>query len=71
MNKDDTGIVSYTVLAGTEELYLVVMGAPNQYKSHSWNDNEVDDEQWPYKVKFEGTDLLGRFNVDETADPKD
>lgn len=71
MNKDNSGAVSYTIPTGTEKLYLVVMGTPVQYKSHVWNDNEIDDEQWPYKVKFEGTDLLGNFFIDETATPKD
>lgn len=71
INKDNTGVITYTVSAGTGKLYLVVMGAPGQYKSQVWNDDESDDEQWPYKVKFEGTDLLGNFNIDETAVPKD
>lgn len=70
MNKDNSGGVSYTVPIGTEKLYLVVMGAPVQYKSHPWNDDETDDEQWPYKVKFEGTGLLGNFSIDDTAVPK-
>lgn len=71
MNKDHSGTISYKIPTDTEKLYLVVMGAPTQYKSHAWNDEETDDEQWPYKVKFEGTDLLGNFSIDETADPKD
>ncbi|WP_455672590.1 DUF6055 domain-containing protein [Phocaeicola sp.] len=71
MNKESKGEISYTVPAGTEKLYLVVMGAPDQYNAHPWNDNEADDLQWPYKVKFEGTDLPGRFTIDETAAPKD
>ena len=61
MQKDKTGSVSYTISAGTSNLYFVVMGAPEKYETHSWNDNEVDDAQWPYKVKFEGTDLLGKL----------
>lgn len=71
MHAEDAATVSYTIPAGTENLYLVVMGAPEQYKSHPWNEEETDDDQWPYKVKFEGTDLLGNFSIDETASPKD
>lgn len=71
MNQEKSGVVSYTIPTNTEKLYLVVMGAPVQYKSHPWNDDETDDEQWPYKVKFEGTDLLGNFSIDEKAVPKD
>lgn len=70
MQKDKTGTVSYTIPAGTSKLYFVVMGAPSKYETHPWNDNEADDVQWPYKVKFEGTDLLGNFYIDETANPK-
>lgn len=71
MNTENKCKVSYDVPQDTEKLYLVIMGAPAQYNSHPWNDDEADDEQWPYKVKFEGTDLLGNFTIDTTADPKD
>ena len=52
-------------------MYFVVLGAPNQYKANPWDEKELTDEQWPYKVKFNGTDLLGSFNIDTNADPKD
>jgi hypothetical protein len=71
MYKENPATVSYTVPPGTTDLYMVVMGAPGTYAPHPWNDNEADDAQWPYKVKFEGTDLLGHFYVDETATPQD
>lgn len=71
MNQLGTGSIFYTVPVGTTNLYFVVMGAPTQYVTHIWNDKEVDDEQWPYKVKFTNTDLLGSFAIDENANPKD
>lgn len=71
MQQASTGSVSYTIPANTEKLYFVVMGAPSNYVAHGWNDDETDDEQWPYKVKFEGTDLLGSFYIDMSANPKD
>jgi len=46
-------------------LWLVVMGAPTKYWSHSWTSGVAsstfsgNNEQWPYAVKFEGTDPLG------------
>ena len=58
MNQDKESVVSYTILGGTSKLFFVVMGAPEQYMPHAWNEDEVDDVQCPYKVKFEGTDLL-------------
>lgn len=71
MERDKEGIISYTVPTNTEKLFFVVMGAPEQYVIHPWNENESDDAQWPYKVKFEGTDLLGTFQIDPNADPED
>lgn len=65
------GVASFTVPAGTKYLYFVVLGAPIEYRQNEWDDDEKDDDQWPYKVKFSKTDLLGNFEIDDTADPKD
>ena len=65
------GNASFTVPADAEYLYFVVLGAPTEYRQNEWDDDEKDDDQWPYKVKFSETDLLGNFEIDETADPKD
>lgn len=70
MYKESKSEVYYQVPEGATALYMVVMGALEAYAPHPWNDDETDDAQWPYKVKFEGTDLLGSFYVDETAAPK-
>lgn len=59
MGRDAEGEVSITVPEDCANMWLVVMGAPTTYWTHSWNDNVADDEQWPYAVKFEGTDPLG------------
>lgn len=71
MNHASSYSAQFTVPTNTEKLYFVVLGAPKQYKAHPWDEKEKNDQQWPYKVKFEGTDLLGNFSIDETADPKD
>ena len=59
------GEVNLTIPEGCTHLWFVVMGAPTTYWSHSWS-NGVDassfagnGEQWPYAVKFEGTDAKG------------
>ncbi len=42
-------------------LFFVVMGAPTQHWAHPWtsgkasSDWDVNEEQWPYQVQFEGT----------------
>jgi hypothetical protein len=65
------GEASFAVPADAAYLYFVVLGAPTEYRQNEWDDDEKDDDQWPYKVKFDKTDLLGNFNIDESADPKD
>lgn len=71
MHQEQTGNVSYTIPAGTQKLYFIVLGAPEQYKAQVWNDDEQDDEQWPYRVRFGGTDLLGSVTIDPDAQPQD
>ncbi|WP_300923298.1 DUF6055 domain-containing protein, partial [uncultured Muribaculum sp.] len=57
MSKGANGSASYTVPQGTRELYFVIMGAPDTYHRQWWNDNEADDEQWPYAITVSGTDV--------------
>lgn len=71
MNRNEKETIGFTVPANTEKLFFVVLGAPKQYKPHPWDENELNDEQWPYKVRFEGTDLLGSFYIDLDAEPQD
>jgi hypothetical protein len=49
------GTATLTVPAGCTNLYLVVMGAPGEYRAHAWDDDESNDEQWPYRVRLDGT----------------
>ena len=59
MGKDADGEVSITVPDNCQNIWFVVMGAPTKYWTHSWNGDVSDDEQWPYAVKFDGTDPYG------------
>ena len=54
--------LSFTCPDKCVKLWLVVSGAPQQHWRHPWDDNSSNDEQWPYKVKFENTNLLGVYN---------
>jgi hypothetical protein len=54
--------LSFTCPDKCVKLWLVVSGAPQQHWRHPWDDNASNDEQWPYKVKFENTNLLGVYN---------
>ncbi|MBR2456687.1 MAG: DUF4859 domain-containing protein [Bacteroidaceae bacterium] len=73
MNEGAVGesTASFEVPENTERLFLVVLGAPSEYSQCEWNEKELDDDQWPYRVTFSGTDLLGNFAIDESADPTD
>ncbi len=64
------GKVKFAVPAGIKNLYFIVLGAPAKYKSNPWDEKELTDEQWPYKVKFTHTDLLGNVELDMDASPQ-
>ena len=59
IGRDGDGEVSITIPEGCTHLWLVVMGAPTEWWTHSWNDNDSDDEQWPYAVRFTGSSPYG------------
>ena len=59
IGRDADGEVSITIPAGCTHLWFVVMGAPTEWWTHSWNDNDSDDEQWPYAVRFTGSSPYG------------
>ena len=71
MNKESHGNAVFTVPAGCSKLWFVVTGAPNSYAAHPWDDDETNDDQWPYKVKFTNTDLYGIIAFDGTEVPED
>jgi hypothetical protein len=52
--------LSFVCPANCTNLWLVVSGSPQQYWRHEWDDDNADDEQWPYQVKFENTNLFGK-----------
>lgn len=54
-----SGIASFTCPANCSNLWFVVSGAPTSYWMHGWDEDGTNDEQWPYKVKFQGTNIYG------------
>ena len=61
MGREKEGVAELTVPANCKNLFFVVMGAPTEYWRHPWDDDSSNDEQWPYEVKFENTNLYGVF----------
>ncbi len=71
MNRKTSATVEFSIPENCTNLWFVVLGAPSSYTSCPWNEKESDDDQWPYKVKFTNTDLLGNITIDPNADPHD
>lgn len=65
-----SGTASFTIPENCKKLWLVVTGAPNTYEPHAWDDDESNDDQWPYKVSFTNTNLFGVID-DPTGTPSD
>jgi hypothetical protein len=74
----ETGSASYNITKDTlhfnvpdncKQLWLVVSGAPSVHWRHAWDDDDSNDEQWPYQVKFNNTNLLGYQNVVNIVKP--
>ena len=71
MNKKPSMNAEFTIPFGCAKLWFVVLGAPSTYAPHPWDEKESNDDQWPYKVKFENTDLYGNIAFDGTETPED
>ncbi len=56
MQADNQSTISFRVPKGCAKLWFVVTGAPKSYLPHAWDDEESNDDQWPYQVKFMNTD---------------
>lgn len=54
--------------ANCDKLWFVVSGAPTTHWRHAWDDNDTNDEQWPYQVKFNNTNIYGYANVINAVD---
>lgn len=71
MNRKTSANVEFTLPDGCERLWFVVLGAPSSYAVCPWDEKESNDDQWPYKLAFSNTDLLGSITIDPTAQPQD
>ena len=60
--------ISFDCPANCDKLWLVVSGAPSIHWRHAWDDNDANDEQWPYQVRLNNTNLYGYTNVIDAVD---
>jgi len=58
IGRDSESTLSYQLPEKYQRLFFVVMGAPTEHWRHPWDNDITNDEQWPYQVTFEGTDIL-------------
>lgn len=65
------GSVSWTIPDGTEKLWLIVACTPSRYYTHTWDEDDTNDSQWPYKVRFSGTNLYGTIAFTGDEQPHD
>jgi hypothetical protein len=64
-NKTLTENVSFQVPENVDRMWLVVSPAPSEYYVHKWDDTYSNDDQWPYQVEFDGTNIYGAPNIQE------
>lgn len=53
MHDESEGIATFEIPDGAVYLYFVVLGAPEEYVCHGWDDTEENDVQMPYALKME------------------
>ncbi|HNV66020.1 MAG TPA: DUF6055 domain-containing protein [Bacteroidales bacterium] len=66
-----SGTASFTCPENCSDLWFVVSGAPKTYWQHGWDEDESNDEQWPYRVKFSGTNIYGLIDFTDEDKPHD
>ena len=55
--------IRFNCPANCKRLFFVVSGGPKTYWRQIWDDNDDNDEQWPYQVKFGNTNRYGSANL--------
>lgn len=45
--------MSFDIPEGTQYLYFVVLGAPESYQVHVWDNDESMDAQMPFEIRVE------------------
>lgn len=71
MYSANSGAASFTCPDNCINLWFVVSGAPIVYWPHAWDEDATNDEQWPYKVKFDGTSIYGAIEFTANDHPHD
>ncbi|GGH26609.1 DUF4859 domain-containing protein [Sphingobacterium alkalisoli] len=65
------GTISFAIPDQCQKLFFIVSGAPTSYALHAWDENEDNDEQWPYEIKVHGTNVTGYVTFENDDKPQD
>ncbi len=57
--------IAFDAPANCKRLWFVVSGSPKYHWRHAWDNDDNNDEQWPYRLKFENSNLYGTFDYSE------
>jgi len=57
MNSGIQNTLSFDLPENTRRLWFVVTGAPTYYSPHAWDDDNLNDAQWPYELQFWNTTI--------------
>lgn len=68
MGYTDEGEISISIPDNCTNLWFTVVGTPTEYWRHPWDDDYTNDEQWPYRVAFNGTSPSGFFHTYDEYD---
>ena len=66
----DAADISWEAPANAAKIWMVVAATPQTYLQHLWDEDNTNDEVWPFRVKFTGTDLFGNMNFDGSETPE-
>lgn len=50
--------ISWAVPEGCKYVWAVVSATPTKYYSHVWDEDNTNDNQWPYRLKFTGATII-------------
>lgn len=65
------GFLEFECPANAARVFFVVSGGSSRYWRQVWDDNDNNDEQWPYEVKFGNTNKYGSADMPELTSVTD
>lgn len=53
MQSKSEGEIAFDIPDGAREVYFIVLGAPEEYVCHIWDNDESTDAQMPFEIQIE------------------